>query len=324
MSSAHIPEKPSRESVCAVIPTYNCKGPLSQLLEVLLLQSRPVDEIIVVDNASTDGTEEMIKEKFSGKVNYVRLAENMGGSGGFNVGMRLGCGHGHDWIWCLDSDALPSELTLEDLLRAKSMSGSTVVGKTCVLQDPVSHQTALGGFLADFRSRKEKADLADNVSRLGVASVDFTTLCCLLVKADALEKVDFVNPDFFIYADENLLSIRLKRLGEILVVGTTVLHHQFTGCRSSRRGRLRVLREDYWRIYYLVRNHIVVKREAFGFFRAFTRSVWCYGRNLLGILLFDDSKGYRVGILSKALCDGLRNRLGKRISPEQPAAQPRT
>jgi GT2 family glycosyltransferase len=279
-----------------------------------------VDEILVVDNASTDGTEEMIKEKFSEKVNYVRLAENVGGSGGFNVGMRLGCEHGHDWIWCIDSDALPSEQTLEDLLRAESMSGS-VVAKTSLFRDPVSYQQAsLEGYLWYFRSRKEKAHLADNLSRRGVASADFGTLCCLLVRADALKKVGFVNPDFFIYGDEALLSIRLKRLGEILVVRTTVLHHFGQGGRSSRHGRSRVLREDYWRIYYHFRNYIVVEREAFGFSRAFTRSVWRYGRSLLGILLFDDSRGYRVGILSKALCDGVRNRLGKRILPDLPSA----
>lgn len=306
--------------ICAVTPTYNCREPLAQLLEVLMRQTRPLDEIIVVDNASTDGTEQMIKQRFPASVTYVRLCENAGGSGGFNVGMRLACDHGHDLIWCLDSDALPSELTLEDLLGAKSMSGSTVVAKTCVFQDPVGGQTSLGGDLWYFRSRKQKADLADNLSGQGMASVDFATLCCLLVKADALKKAGFLNPNFFIYGDEAQLSIRLKRLGKILVVGTTVLHHLGQGRRSGRRGGTRVLREDYWRIYYHFRNYIVVEREAFGFCRAFTRSVWRYGRNVLGVLLFDDSKAYRVGILSKALCDGLRNRLGKRISPEQPPA----
>lgn len=311
-------------SVCAVTPTYNCRGPLSQLLEVLLRQTRPVDEIIVVDNASTDGTEEMIKEKFSEKVNYVRLAENIGGSGGFNVGMKLGCEHGHDWIWCLDSDALPSELTLEDLLRAESMSGSTAVAKTCVFRDPVTHETITGGGLWHFRSRKENAEVMDNLARQGVASVDMAALTCLLIKAEALKKAGFLNPDFFIYGDDVLLSVRLGRLGEILMVGTTVLHHYALGRRSSRRGLPRIVREDYWRMYYSFRNSIVVEREAFGFWRALTRSVWRYGRSLLVILMFDDNKGYRAGVLSKALCDGLRNRLGKRISPQQPPAQPRT
>jgi len=60
-------------TVCAVIPTYNRSALLAECLESVLHQTRPADEVIVVDNASTDGTGEMVAQKFAGRVIYVRL-----------------------------------------------------------------------------------------------------------------------------------------------------------------------------------------------------------------------------------------------------------
>jgi len=140
------------ERVCAVIPTYNCREPLANCLEVVRRQSRPVDEIIVVDNASTDGTGEMIRTKFGGSLTYLRLPENVGGAGGFDRGMRIACEHGHDWIWCLDSDALPTETTLGELLQAEYPTDRPIVAKTCILRDPRTGEFSSSGTIRRNRS----------------------------------------------------------------------------------------------------------------------------------------------------------------------------
>lgn len=106
-------------SVCAVVPTFNRKNLLTQALRGLLSQTRPLDEIAVVDNASTDGTEASISEQFGGKITYIRLPENSGSAGGFREGMKLAHQRGHDWIWCMDNDAVPLKDALEKLLEAE-------------------------------------------------------------------------------------------------------------------------------------------------------------------------------------------------------------
>lgn len=87
--------------VAAVVVTYNRKELLRECLQALLNQTRPLDEIIVVDNASTDGTDQMIPEEFP-QITHVRLPENIGGAGGFHEGMKLAYEKGHDWIWVMD------------------------------------------------------------------------------------------------------------------------------------------------------------------------------------------------------------------------------
>lgn len=103
------------ERVCAVIVTYNRKELLRECLQAVLSQTRPPDHVLVVDNASTDGTPEMLREEFP-QVEVLRLPENQGGAGGFHEGMKRAYEQGFDWLWLMDDDTLPSPRALEVLL----------------------------------------------------------------------------------------------------------------------------------------------------------------------------------------------------------------
>ncbi|GAA6756682.1 hypothetical protein Thermus77420_21580 [Thermus thalpophilus] len=103
------------DRVCAVIVTHNRKELLRECLRAVLAQTRPVDHILVVDNASTDGTADMLREEFS-QVEVLRLPENQGGAGGFHEGMKRAYELGYEWMWLMDDDALPSRTALEELL----------------------------------------------------------------------------------------------------------------------------------------------------------------------------------------------------------------
>jgi len=77
-------------SVAAVVVTYNRKDFLAALLPTLIAQSRPLDAIYVVDNASTDGTGAFLIEEYQQQpmIHPVFLTTNSGGSGGFYAGVR--------------------------------------------------------------------------------------------------------------------------------------------------------------------------------------------------------------------------------------------
>jgi GT2 family glycosyltransferase len=93
------------------VVTFNRKALLRGCLRSLERQTRPLDGILVVDNASTDGTAELLKDEF-GHLRILTLAENSGGAGGFREGMRWAFEQGFDWVWLLDDDveALPDGL----------------------------------------------------------------------------------------------------------------------------------------------------------------------------------------------------------------------
>lgn len=104
------------QSVAAVIVTYNRADKLALVLDALEAQTRVPDRIYVVDNASTDGTRDLMEARANDRITHLRLARNIGGAGGFNAGMKAAYADGHDLIWISDDDAYPHGDALEKLI----------------------------------------------------------------------------------------------------------------------------------------------------------------------------------------------------------------
>jgi len=84
-------------------------------LQSLLLQTRPPDHILVVDNASTDGTLDLLNSEFP-NLEQLKLKTNTGGAGGFKAGMQYAHSSGYDWIWVMDDDIELMPECLETML----------------------------------------------------------------------------------------------------------------------------------------------------------------------------------------------------------------
>jgi GT2 family glycosyltransferase len=89
--------------VCAVVVTYNRRDLLRECLVSLQAQTHVPDTILVVNNASTDGTAQMLSAEFA-QLEVLTLAENVGGAGGFHAGMKWAYEQGYDWLWLMDDD----------------------------------------------------------------------------------------------------------------------------------------------------------------------------------------------------------------------------
>lgn len=107
--------KEAHETVAAVVVTRNRLAQLEKLLRLLSEQTRALDEVIVFDNVSTDGTAEMLS-RLAENVHVLRSEQNVGGAGGFHLGIREGWTRGHEWLWLMDDDAAPHRDALERLL----------------------------------------------------------------------------------------------------------------------------------------------------------------------------------------------------------------
>lgn len=101
-------------TVSVIIPTWNACKKVTRCLDALLAQTQPAEQILIVDNASTDGTADFIAVHYP-TVTVVALEENRASAGGLNTGSRLAnC----DYIASLDSDAYPTLTWLEALVGA--------------------------------------------------------------------------------------------------------------------------------------------------------------------------------------------------------------
>lgn len=114
----------NRQNVAAVVVTFNRLAKLKKVLASLEEQTCLPKTLIIVDNASTDGTADYLDEyqnafPLEGRMDLriVTLPENVGGAGGFSTGMREGYRIGADYVWIFDDDGYPEQDALEKLLQ---------------------------------------------------------------------------------------------------------------------------------------------------------------------------------------------------------------
>lgn len=123
------------DRVCAVVVTFNRKTLLRECLRALQAQTRSLDCIVVVNNASTDGTEELLSAEFPA-LPEIRFPVNRGGAGGFAEGLRWAVAEGFDWIWVMDDDVRAVPDALEKLL-AFGDYGDLIVPRKLIGGEPL-------------------------------------------------------------------------------------------------------------------------------------------------------------------------------------------
>ena len=105
-----------KNKTAAVVVTYNRKILLEECINNLIKNKDLT--VYIIDNASTDGTEKMIKTKFKNKIKYVNTGANLGGAGGFNFGIKHAINdRNYDYLWIMDDDTMVHDNTLEELLK---------------------------------------------------------------------------------------------------------------------------------------------------------------------------------------------------------------
>jgi rhamnopyranosyl-N-acetylglucosaminyl-diphospho-decaprenol beta-1,3/1,4-galactofuranosyltransferase len=259
-------------TVCALVVTYNRRDLLIGCLDAVLAQTRPVAELILVDNASTDGTPELLRERGyldRAEVSYLRLDRNLGSSGGFARGFEAARESGADWLWTMDDDAEPTPDCLRLLLESPPAADPRTV---CVCPKVVYPDGSLNGVMrADFRRRLRP--LPESRYRAGRhPAIGITSFVGPLYRMRAVRAVDPPKADFFVWGDDVEYSLRLRGLGDIRLVPESVMvHRPASQSSSNRRSRLwnAVLPvhmyptplERFWQNLYGLRNYIWTKRH---------------------------------------------------------------
>jgi len=114
-------ELSSAPRVVVVVVTHNRSAMLRECLEALAAQTHPVAEVVLVDNASTDGTLERLVASGLGArldLRVLRVSRNGGGAEGFHYGVRFALQSASDWLWLMDDDCEPEPATLAVLLAS--------------------------------------------------------------------------------------------------------------------------------------------------------------------------------------------------------------
>lgn len=294
-----------------MVVTFNRKTLLRECLHALQNQSRPVEQLLVVDNASTDGTLEMLSAEFPG-VEVLRLEKNGGGAGGFHAGMKRAFDAGFDWIWIMDDDGTPAPNCLERLLSQKMKEEAQVL--VPIQRDTSGRDYGVGiwnRFYVDVTSEviEEKRELRGAYLFAFVGP---------LISREVISQIGLPRREFFIWFDDYEYGLRLQsKLGaRVQIVPEATFHHDIGG--QTREVRLlgrKSLRNQSpaWKTYYGTRNHLFTvlraRRNAreVGWF--LVREAWL----LIGDVIHETDRWKRARLRLRGLRDGILGRMGKRV-----------
>ena len=209
--------------VCAVLVSRNRKSLLRESLRALSELTRPVQGAVVVDNASDDGTGEMLRGEF-GHVTTIRLGENSGSSGGYYAGIEWAYRQGFEWIWTLDDDSIAERNALGELLRARERFAPedrpNILASWVVWTDGSLHpMNVQKPKLYDARRQFLAAENAG-------MSIRFTSFVSMLMHRSMVEKYGLPIPGYFLWNDDVEYSGRILREEFGVMVPASVVVHK--------------------------------------------------------------------------------------------------
>ncbi len=303
----------NNETVCAIVVTFNRKKLLLECLEALLNQTYPLNAIYILDNASTDGTPELLKEKGFiknlppkstvkpwehtkdikvknklVKIHYVKMNKNTGGAGGFHEGIKRAFEKGYNWLWVMDDDAEPFEDTLSNLLEASKKNNLKAIAPVIINKEYVQfyHHKQFDKF------GNEKYFLPAKVSELvknKLIKIKANAFVGLLINRDCVEKVGFPNKCFFIWGDDTDYTLRIsKECGLYLYTGAFIKHKDGNYSIKKEIKGTTVDKNNAWKVSFGVRNTLYIRKHYFGKF-AFLMYIF---RNILSFLKLESINIY--------------------------------
>ena len=234
------------EKAIAVVVSYNRQSLLSECITALRNQTHKPDAILVVNNGSTDNTEQWLLDQPD--VFFI-TQKNVGSSGGFNTGISWAYKHGYSWIWCMDDDGYPKEDALEKLLLHQTAELSLL---NCAVVNKEDKKT----FVWKTKDYKTIDEVDVDVIH-GIGHPFNGTL----LHSRIVEKAGVPRQALFLWGDETEYYYRIVKQHKIPVctVTSSIHYHPATAFTFKQDW-------DYktsWKMYFYVRNRLHVHNAKF-------------------------------------------------------------
>ncbi len=251
-----------------VIPNYNGAKYIEACLAYVLAQTYRPLEIVVVDNASTDGSDRLVREKFP-QVKFIQSGYNAGWGIACNVGMAAAPS---EYIVLLNNDAYMEKNCIEEMVRAVGSDprcGS--VASRVLLWDEPKKIEVCGLVIYPDGSSCGRGRLRPADSYMKPEEVFCANDCCNLYRRSMIEEIGDYDPDFFIYCDETDMGWRHQMAGwKCLYAPQAVAYHAHSQAAGSYSA---------FKAYHVERNRIFICFKYFPLpmlIASFFYSAWRY------------------------------------------------
>ena len=243
--------------VVAVVVAFDRRELLVAALGALAAQTRGVDALVLVDNASTDGSGEAaqaLARETGLPLDLVTLARNTGGAGGFAAGTARALAHHHpDLLWLMDDDTVPAPTALAALLDARSAwaGAGDPSGTPALLSSRVVWTDGREHPMNTPRPKPfARAAERERAAAAGAVAVRSASFVSVLLDAAVLRRVGLAVAAYFLWNDDFELTTRVLRGRAGLHVGASVVEHRtrvFGGVETDPGSRFRFeVRNKAW------------------------------------------------------------------------------
>lgn len=244
--------------VAIIVLNYNGKDCLLACLRSLKCLQYPAKEVIVIDNASTDGSLALAQANFPHFL-YCKNQRNEGFAKGMNSGMRLALSRGAEWCWLFNFDAIADPYALTALMVAAAARPEAGLLSPLILEAESDRVWFAKGRIQYARMRT--VHIAPTVRERALSSYPsaFLTGCALLIKKEALTAIGMLDEMFFLYYEDADYSLRAGQAGfECRVVPAAVVRHRETSRQNPKKTYFLVLSgllffrkwsSPAWRVY---------------------------------------------------------------------------
>ena len=212
----------SAPRVASVVVAWNRADILRDTLDGLGGQTRPLDDVVVVDNASTDGTPALVAAH-PAVTDVVTLPENLGGAGGFAAGIARAVARGADLVWIMDDDTVPSPTALQELLRVRA----AYAGEPAVLAARADWVDGREHPMNRPRQRPGVSEgLRAHAAAVGAVQIRTASFVAILIDARAIRAEGLPVADYFLWNDDFEYTGRLLRQRVGLYVDAARVEHR--------------------------------------------------------------------------------------------------
>ncbi len=234
--------------IIACILTYNRCQLLERCLNHVIDQTNYIDEILVINNGSTDDTKNLLKLR---KINHINLKKG-GSAQGWNAAIEYSINKNFDYVWLMDDDGYPDRFALEEIL--KNYDNDTICISSVVLNEknndelvfplPKLNSYGFPNILSKFNSIKKFSQISNNL-------YPFAHLFngCLL-DVNKINQVGGINLNFFHHGVELDLYYKMKKKYKVYTLKTAKHFHPDVGNRKIT---------NMWIFYYL-KNSIIINQ----------------------------------------------------------------
>lgn len=234
------------EKVIALIVSYNRQALLSECINALRGQTRKPDAILVINNGSTDNTEEWLK--LQPDVLHITQA-NEGPGSAFSTGIKWAYNNGYSWMWCMDDDGYPKEDALEALLNVDTPDRS-------LLNCAVINKENKRSFVWNTNNYKTIDEVKEPLIK-GIGHLFNGTF----IHRAIVEKVGTPRANLFLWGDETEYYYRIvNRYNIPIYTVTNSIHYHPASAFSYKKDW------DFkssWKMYFYIRNRFHINKARF-------------------------------------------------------------